>query len=328
MNIADYLSVHQSPVYNLFLRAKKDQRWSHAYLLDGDAGQPLLEIAQFLAQSLLCEQQDTLACGSCLTCQRFLNNDYTDIQFVDGREQSIKKQDVLDLANRFSITGLEKANKLIYVLHHVEAMTPEAINALLKFLEEPQLDIYALLTTTSLESVLSTIQSRSQLIHLKPTQHPALIQQAIKQGLTESVAQMLGYECATIEELMARGQDPLVLQSLAYYETFLNKLATSSADALYYFRHTWLPELDNLEAVRTFLHRWIRLLTDLGNVSNHQAIKLKAYVSMLLGIAQRIHDPYHIVLALTSRLARVHKSTNLPLFLEAVMIEFIGELHD
>lgn len=41
-------------------------------------------------------------------------------------------------------------------------MTPEASNALLKFLEEPSQEIYAFLTTESEENVLPTILSRSQ----------------------------------------------------------------------------------------------------------------------------------------------------------------------
>ena len=83
MNVSDYLTQQQKPLYDLFARARAHGRWSHAYLLHGYHGQPLLPIAQFLAQSLLCEQPSPLACGTCLTCLRFLQQDYTDIVMID-----------------------------------------------------------------------------------------------------------------------------------------------------------------------------------------------------------------------------------------------------
>ena len=55
MKIEAYLKNQQKPVYDLFAHALKKDKWSHAYLLNGFNGQPLQEIALYLAQSLLCE---------------------------------------------------------------------------------------------------------------------------------------------------------------------------------------------------------------------------------------------------------------------------------
>ena len=323
MNVSDYLTQQQKPLYDLFARARAHGRWSHAYLLHGYQGQPLLPIAQFLAQSLLCEQPSPLACGTCLTCLRFLQQDYTDIVMIDGSEATIKKQDVLSLESRFAITGLEKANKQIYVLHQVEAMTPEAINALLKFLEEPNLEIYAILTTMSLDDVLPTIQSRSQVIHLKPTDQAMLIEAAIQAGVKQKDAELLSFECGTVEAIVEKSQQETWLTSLVHLETFCQVWAKDKLEALFYFRQTWLPIIDDVTLAEAFIQRWMVLLKEMAKASTKQAVILKSYVSMLLGVRHQLQQPYESLTRLQERLANLDKSTNLNLFLEALMIEFL-----
>ena len=323
MNVSDYLLHQQKPVYNLFARAREHHRWSHAYLLHGYQGQPLLPISQFLAQSLLCEQPSPLACGTCLTCQRFLLQDYTDIIMIDGSEATIKKQDVLSLESRFAITGLEKANKQIYVLHRVESMTPEAINALLKFLEEPHLEIYAILTTTSLDEVLPTIQSRSQVIHLKPTDQNMLIDAAIQAGVKQKDAELLSFECGTVEAIIDQSQHEVWIATMVHFETFCQWWAKDKLEALFYFRQSWLPLLEDVTLATSFIHRWMVILKEMSKATTKQAVILKSYVSMLLGVRHQLQQPYDTLTRLQERLANLDKSTNLNLFLEALMIEFL-----
>lgn len=323
MNVAEYLLNQQKPLYDLFSRAREHGRWSHGYLLHGYVGQPLLPIAQFLAQSLLCEQPSPLACGTCLTCQRFLHQDYTDIIMIDGSEATIKKQDVLELESRFAITGLEKANKQIYVLHQVEAMTPEAINALLKFLEEPHLEIYAILTTMSLEDVLPTIQSRSQVVHLKPTDQPLLIAASIQAGVKEKDAELLSFECGTVEAMVVKSQSESWIATMLHLETFCQSWVKNKLEALFYFRQSWLPQLDDVTLASEFIQRWIVILNEMGKAMSKQAVILKGYVSILLGIRLQLSQPYESLRRLQERLANLDKSTNLNLFLEALMIEFL-----
>ncbi|NCA97661.1 MAG: DNA polymerase III subunit delta', partial [Bacteroidia bacterium] len=45
-------------LYQTVTRALVKQQLSHAYLLVGEAGTPLLKIALFLAKSLVCEHPD------------------------------------------------------------------------------------------------------------------------------------------------------------------------------------------------------------------------------------------------------------------------------
>jgi DNA polymerase III subunit delta' len=322
--VADYLKTQQPAVYDLFSRARKDQRWSHAYLIHGFSGQPLADIAQWLAQSLLCETPNPLACQSCLTCQRVLAGDFTDIIVINGEESSIKKDQVLDLTSRFAITGLEKANQQIYILHHVEAMTTEAINALLKFLEEPQQAIYALMTTERLDAVLPTIQSRSQVIHLKPIQYPQLIEAAMAKGMPAKDAEWLSLESGTVDQMLAKANDPQYQQFQIHLENFLKHWQAHPEKALYYFRQEWFPEIQDVEAAVTFINRWIHLLLQLQRMVTKQAVILKAYASMLLSVQSQIQDLSKVIQDLYARKDMLQQSTHLGLALEAMMINMLG----
>ena len=53
MNFEDYLQTYQPLVFQTFKNALESKRISHAYLLSGAKGVPLLETATYLAKSLL-----------------------------------------------------------------------------------------------------------------------------------------------------------------------------------------------------------------------------------------------------------------------------------
>lgn len=74
---------------------------------------------------------------------KVLNHQYADIIEIDGEEESIKRN-TLKIYKKLSKSLLEGKAK-VYILKNVEKTTKEAMNALLKILEEPTEGIYAIL---------------------------------------------------------------------------------------------------------------------------------------------------------------------------------------
>ena len=70
MQIGKYLEENQPIIYKTFVNAFKNHTLSHAYLLVGNPGTPLYEVAQYLAKSILCDDPSPLACNNCITCMR------------------------------------------------------------------------------------------------------------------------------------------------------------------------------------------------------------------------------------------------------------------
>lgn len=157
----DQLREQQPVVYHTLENALTSHKLAHAYMFSGPNGTPKKETAYLLAQSILCEESG-FACETCAICERVAHNEYADMIYIDGTKVSIKKDDIMKLQFAFSKTGLEASGKKIYVLDHAENATVEALNSLLKFLEEPTNDMIAILIVESLDRVLPTIVSRCQ----------------------------------------------------------------------------------------------------------------------------------------------------------------------
>ena len=69
-------------------------------------------------------------------------------------------------------------------------MTIEAINSILKFLEEPGQQIYAFLTTNNENSILPTIISRCQVLRLKLIDMNIVIKDAMDFGVEKKDAEL------------------------------------------------------------------------------------------------------------------------------------------
>ena len=101
MQIDKYLKNRQPIIYQTFTNSLKNKSLSHAYLLVGNPGTPLLETATFLAKSILCDDPSPLACSNCITCLRIESNNYPDVMILDGSKATIKKENVLNVKSRF-----------------------------------------------------------------------------------------------------------------------------------------------------------------------------------------------------------------------------------
>ncbi|GHU47455.1 hypothetical protein FACS1894218_1880 [Bacilli bacterium] len=91
---------------------------------------------------------------------------------INGYQETIKKEQILEIYQKSSITGLESRGIKFYIIQGIEYATPQSVNSLLKMLEEPPLNTYAILTTRSLNLIIPTIKSRCQVFTLKSNLAP------------------------------------------------------------------------------------------------------------------------------------------------------------
>lgn len=183
----EYLKEHQPLFYNLIYNEFLQNKIPHAFLLVGSNTEKPLN---FLAMSLICDQ--TLACMQCNNCRKVAQNKYGDIIRLNGRNNSIKKTDIQYIQNTFKKSSLEGKAK-IYIIENIEYATPEAMNTLLKILEEPTNGIYALFTTKNKNKILPTILSRCQIIEIKPDSRDDIIKQLIDLGIPRESATIISY---------------------------------------------------------------------------------------------------------------------------------------
>ena len=95
------------------------------------------------------------------------NLDYVDIHIYKPTKASIGVDEVRDMLEEVSKKAYEGKNKVI-IISKGDTLTVQAQNALLKTIEEPPMGVYIILLVESLDNLLDTIKSRSQVIKLYP----------------------------------------------------------------------------------------------------------------------------------------------------------------
>ncbi len=167
MKTKEYLINKQHIVYQVLKNSFKNKKTSHAYIISGSKGSPILDTAIFLAQSLVCLNKDenNLACEECINCQKIKNNAYVDYKLIEGVD--LKNDVTLAIQDDFNKSSVENEDIKIYIINLIEKAPVASLNKLLKFIEEPNSNIVAIFTSNSVDSILQTIVSRCQTITLK-----------------------------------------------------------------------------------------------------------------------------------------------------------------
>lgn len=134
---------------------------SHAILITERHGSYLEPFLKEIFKTIVCFSKiNNRFCNACSNCEKVNNNLYFDLIVIDGGRETISKDKIIEIQNRFSHMGLERGNHKIYVIKQIEKGSNQAINSLLKFLEEPPKNTFAVLTTRNESAVPQTILSR------------------------------------------------------------------------------------------------------------------------------------------------------------------------
>lgn len=92
-----------------------------------------------------------------------LESDY--LVITRSEKKNILKEDMVDLKNFFQKTSYINDYR-IYLIEEAHKLNSSSANMILKFLEEPLEGVIAFFITTNLDSVLSTIKSRTQIVNV------------------------------------------------------------------------------------------------------------------------------------------------------------------
>lgn len=356
MQIENYLKKYQPIIYKTFLNSLEEKRLSHAYLLSGNPGSPLLEVAKFLAKSIICDDPSPLACNNCITCLRVDDENYPDFIVYDGAKTMIKKKDVAEIESRFEKKAFEEKGVMIYILHLVENMTVEAINSILKFLEEPNSEIYAFLTTNNENIILPTIISRCQVLRLKQIDRKQVVQEAKAAGIEDDDAELLSYfyndselivdflktkdaikksnnedDKERIKELNEdiekhNEEKETYLQAKKTLYGFLKALSTDEKrDFIYYYQTEIIPTVKTKEYGRYLLDMFAQIYEDILNLQSGRDIILTSFQDTLEILASKlVHVDKDLLNILKARNV-INMNVNISLLFDHLMLSMVVE---
>lgn len=145
----------------------KNKKVSHAYLIEVDNyNQDLVYVFDFIKMIICNLSYDELQNTSNKIINLIDNNNYPDIRVISSDTSIIKKSQMIDLQKEYSNKSLY-SDKRFYIIKEAEKLNASSANTILKFLEEPEDGIIAILLTDNRYHVLDTILSRCQILSLK-----------------------------------------------------------------------------------------------------------------------------------------------------------------
>ncbi len=160
----DYI-VEQEKVVKILKNSIQKNKVSHAYLFETNGYKNQKELALAFAKMLLCpyNYSNNKICVNCTQCKNIDKNIFPEIKIIDTDGLWIKKEQLDVLQKEFSEKSI-LSNKKIYIINHADRLNKSSANSILKFLEEPEENIIAILTTDNMYQMLDTIISRCQII--------------------------------------------------------------------------------------------------------------------------------------------------------------------
>lgn len=152
--------LRNSDEFQNILKDIKEGKEAHSYLFISSDKFTANEMANLVANALLCPD----LCGKCENCVKF-QKEHPDVKYFPKKGQLLVEDSNFIVDESFVKPIF--ADKKIFIIRDFDLSTPASQNKLLKVLEEPNENMFYLLSTSNPESVLPTIRSRCFKVNIK-----------------------------------------------------------------------------------------------------------------------------------------------------------------
>lgn len=167
--------VGQEHISNALTKAVAAGKLSHAYLLVGTRGTGKTSTARLLSKAMNCDKvheaqlagrpldKKEIPCNKCESCRNF-DSSPDNVEFDAASNRSV--EDVTRLLSTAYLAPL-RARVKTFIIDEVHMLSFEAVNSILKLIEEPPPNVAFFLATTEINKVPMTIRSRCQVLNFR-----------------------------------------------------------------------------------------------------------------------------------------------------------------
>lgn len=167
-----------------FDAAFKNNRISHAYIIEGEDGTGKSIFALYMASCILCKGIEK-PCSVCPSCLKIINGNHPDVKVISRTGKSIGIDMVRNIIEKINVKPYE-GNKKIIIIKNADSMTEEAQNAFLKTIEEAPVDTIIILLAEDVDLLLTTIRSRCQVLRFLSVPEKLIYENLINLGHDEA----------------------------------------------------------------------------------------------------------------------------------------------
>ena len=241
------------------------------------------------------------------------------------KDPVIDEDDINLIETQFETSSVESKGKMIYIINHVENMTLEAINALLKFLEEPANNIYAFLTAENESRVLPTIVSRSQTLHFKSIDKQEMKKEAINLGVELKDAELLCNFYNNAELIKQKIDDKDYQNAKKSIDNTLDILSNNKNIAIPKLHSLVFPNVKSKEAARLYLDMLTIVFQDLVNLSIGSNMFLTSYEDNLKTLSKHLKQINNSLLLIMTSRGQIDMNINIGLLLDHIFQNILGD---
>ena len=140
--------------------------FSHAYLLNVNSLEQSFSYAKEFAKTIILQGIDEKSFEYEDISYKIDHNEFDDLYIVNPETIGINNEEINKLLSYMETKSLRENGRRVYIIYGFERLSTIISNKILKFLEEPEEGIYAVLLTENFEKILPTIVSRCQIMNL------------------------------------------------------------------------------------------------------------------------------------------------------------------
>ena len=310
--LGDYKK-EQSIIYNVLSNEILNDKVSHAYLFDVSSNYNYFPFIYSFIKSMLCPQKKLSNdnCKECNLCQSIDDKNFPDIFIIEASNAVITKEQLINLQHDFITTSLYN-KKRIYIIKYAENLHLSAANSILKFLEEPENNIVAILLTKNIANVLPTIVSRCQ--NLK------LLGNNSKENIKEKIGQVIFEDNELYQEFIETDNNDIIdniTNFIDYYEVH-------GIDVLAHTPKMWFENYSDVKKNTIAYNLMLLLYKDVINYKLDREIEIYIdYKDVLEKVAKKntLDVLYKKIYLINDAIKRNKVNINLALNLDNLLIK-------
>ena len=299
----------QPIIFKILTNQIKAEKISHAYLFETNGYHDSQKFINAYIKTILCPNNYTnnKNCNNCHQCEQIDSGNFPEIKIINPDGLWIRKEQLQELQREFNEKALI-GNKRIYIINGAEKLNKSAANSILKFLEEPEENIIALLITDNAYGVLETIRSRCQILRFKESKHKH------DNNEIENIKKILN-----IEELEEKNIIEKTIEFVNYYEK-------NHINTLLYINKLWNENIKTKEETINAFDIMIIYYKEILNYKITNKLELLEENNEVKSIAQNntINEICHKINILLKNKQNIKYNANLNLLMDKLIIELEG----
>lgn len=307
----------QKVAYKILNTSVKKETFSHAYLFDTNGFSESSKLIFAFVKTLLCPNKYTNKdkCKECHQCEVIEAGNFPEIKIINPDGMWIKKNQLQELQTEFGEKALI-GNKRIYIINNADRLNTSASNSILKFLEEPEEGIIAILQTDNIYSILETIRSRCQIIRL--INIPKKEETPIK-----TIKNILFLNRENSEEIMNSEESDFKINKVI---EFVNYYELHHLDTILFMNKLWLDHIKTKNDMLDAFDIMIMYYKDMLNIkigANPEIFEKNQKINQIIE-NNKTDDLYDKIKIINQKKQNIKNNANIKLIMDKLIIDLEG----